>query len=476
MEKATVIVNVSQPTIQALKETTITSNRTVTITPDNGYDALAVVRATVNVPIYNSRNALNFEPYQIDLNNMRMMSYLYYILDENNIDSSSYTAINKNVPININMYNYLLNSNIQLTNNGIYNISDYTTSSNYFGISNNGTITVNVQPNLDTLNVSQLNTYIPVSPYVGYSSVTFAPRNSTEIMSQFNTNYISSSSLSSLTTSGNTYSYTKIRLNGDYVDKYIENNIQLKQYNYNNNGTYYPDVDSLNNYIFPGKIVVNVPTNNETWTNKRLTSNQTYTISNLMNDSTLDGISKTSTIVVDVPTYDITQISNYPIASNGTHTIPIPTGYDAVDSISVSVNVNNVQEIDRIQIFPPNSYYVLLNNMTLIYGGNQVENNTSDDRYYLFVWKNSSLYNIAIYKIKSGVFMVISAPANSKFWYSEIGTNGISKFVLKYGSTTYLTYNSPDITYIENPDYITMTGNMDIRTSIINMDNYLPTQ
>lgn len=36
---------------------------------------------------------------------------------------------------------------------------------------------------------------------------------------------------------------------------------------------------------------------------------------------------------------DITQISNYPITQNGTQTIPIPTGYDAVDSITLNVAV-----------------------------------------------------------------------------------------------------------------------------------------
>ena len=74
--------------------------------------------------------------------------------------------------------------------------------------------------------------------------------------------------------------------------------------------------------------------------NKRLQSNDTYTIGSLMNDpENKDGLDKTSTIVVDVDTPDITQISNYSIKSNGIKTIDIPSGYDAVDSISVDVDV-----------------------------------------------------------------------------------------------------------------------------------------
>ena len=93
-------------------------------------------------------------------------------------------------------------------------------------------------------------------------------------------------------------------------------------------------------------VTTNVPSNNETWTNKRLQTNNTYTISNLMNDNTKDGVSKESTIVVDVPQLDVTQISNYLITSNGTQSVPIPSGYDAVDYISLNVAVNSKIEFD----------------------------------------------------------------------------------------------------------------------------------
>jgi len=53
-------------------------------------------------------------------------------------------------------------------------------------------------------------------------------------------------------------------------------------------------------------------------------------------------------IVVDVPSANITQISNYPISQNGTQIVPIPSGYDAVDSISLNVQVPQKINIDRI--------------------------------------------------------------------------------------------------------------------------------
>ena len=91
---------------------------------------------------------------------------------------------------------------------------------------------------------------------------------------------------------------------------------------------------------------VNVSSNNETWTNERIENNGTFTVSGRMNDPTKDGISKDSTIIVDIDTKDLTQISNYSITSNGSgQTIPIPNGYDGVDSISVNVNVPSNNEM-----------------------------------------------------------------------------------------------------------------------------------
>lgn len=46
------------------------------------------------------------------------------------------------------------------------------------------------------------------------------------------------------------------------------------------------------------------------------------------------------------PQLNIGSITNYPITSNGTQNIPIPTGYDAVNSISVDVNVPDPTNIN----------------------------------------------------------------------------------------------------------------------------------
>ena len=84
---------------------------------------------------------------------------------------------------------------------------------------------------------------------------------------------------------------------------------------------------------------------NETWTNKRFESTGTYTVENVMNDSSKAGVSKDSTFVIDIDTPDITQISNHLIESNGLQSIAIPNGYDAVDSISVNVQVPSNNEM-----------------------------------------------------------------------------------------------------------------------------------
>lgn len=60
-------------------------------------------------------------------------------------------------------------------------------------------------------------------------------------------------------------------------------------------------------------------------------------------------VSNVGTFDVSVPSTNITQISNYPITQNGTQTVPIPTGYDAVDSISLDVSIPNKIYITSIK-------------------------------------------------------------------------------------------------------------------------------
>lgn len=86
----------------------------------------------------------------------------------------------------------------------------------------------------------------------------------------------------------------------------------------------------------------------ETLTNKRIISNGNKIISDLMTNPDYDGITKDSNLIIDIPTPDITQITNYSITSNGNQNIPIPSGYDAVDSINVNVNVPTKLNINRL--------------------------------------------------------------------------------------------------------------------------------
>lgn len=136
---------------------------------------------------------------------------------------------------------------------------------------------------------------------------------------------------------------------------------QLTELTVVSNGIYQPTspIDGYN------KVTVSVPqTQNELLQNKRITSNGNYTVQNLMNNPTdYDGISKTSNLIVDIPTPDITQISNYSITQNGTQSVPIPSGYDAVDSISLNVQIPS-SSLEINNILWPNNTRKLINTFT----------------------------------------------------------------------------------------------------------------
>ena len=91
---------------------------------------------------------------------------------------------------------------------------------------------------------------------------------------------------------------------------------------------------------------VNVTPNLQTNISKQYHYNGTY----MIRPSTgYDGINE-ARVVVDVDIPDVTQISNYSITSNGNNQIiPIPNGYNAVDSISVDVNVPNTAPSPNIE-------------------------------------------------------------------------------------------------------------------------------
>lgn len=128
-----------------------------------------------------------------------------------------------------------------------------------------------------------------------------------------------------------------LNINNARVLEYYNDPIEITT---NGDKTFDVGEEELDMPVMQYNFKVNVPSNLETWNNKRFTSNISTTISNLMADSTKNGVDKDSRITIDVPELQVTQISNYSITNNGTQNIPIPSGYDAVDSISVNVNVD----------------------------------------------------------------------------------------------------------------------------------------
>jgi len=173
---------------------------------------------------------------------------------------------------------------------------------------------------------------------------------------------------------------------------------QLTEITVVSNGIYEP-IEPIDGY---NKVTVSVPqTQNELLQNKRITSSGNYTVQSLMNNPTdYDGISKTSNLIVDIPELDITQISNYPITQNGTQTIPIPTGYDAVDSISLNVQVPQKINIDRIG-YEGGTY--LFSSFSI---------NTTDN--YITVPSRKMFFNFVIYNTSIRYKMIVNnTPGNT---------------------------------------------------------------
>lgn len=112
----------------------------------------------------------------------------------------------------------------------------------------------------------------------------------------------------------------------------IEQLMQLNQYS----------PSSYNGLSKTCSIRVQIPENLETLTDKRLQSEQTYTVSNLMQDPTNNiGITKNSTLIVDLPDYPPTtsqKILNLTTNTTSPQTIYPPSG-EYWNSIRYSVNV-----------------------------------------------------------------------------------------------------------------------------------------
>lgn len=109
------------------------------------------------------------------------------------------------------------------------------------------------------------------------------------------------------------------------------------------NGTYTPS--STDNVL--SKVIVNVQPTLQQKNNIRVTNNTT--VLDVQPDSGYDGLSIVR-IYNDVEVPTITQITNYPISSNGIINVPIPTGYDAVDYINLLVSVPASLKFENNQV------------------------------------------------------------------------------------------------------------------------------
>ena len=181
-------------------------------------------------------------------------------------------------------------------------------------------------------------------------------------------------------------------------------------------------------------VTTNVPSNNETWTNKRLQTNNTYTISNLMNNNTKDGVSKESTIVVDVPQLDVTQISNYPITSNGTQSVPIPSGYDAVDSISLNVAISPRVATKVYAVYNDN-----FSNFTYQTSSGNVSLTPKHILYIIRDVSNSRKYQFSLYyNPKSDTSYNINVSSSSYYYLTTYTVNSVTSYELRDSSNNQI--------------------------------------
>lgn len=255
----------------------------------------------------------------------------------------------------------------------------------------------------------------------------------------------------------------------DYVSNYTA--IYLgKLRNYIQNYQNYYGVNTNIDLVLPISNILSVV--NETLTNKRITSPGTYTVSNWLSDTDqYKGISAASTIVVDTPTYDITQISNYSITSEGLQTIPIPTGYDAVDSISVNVEIQPLKY--RYIMYAYDSVHDVT---TFTFTSTNVTLTTNAGVGRLVIRKPSSgntYYNIGIYYNTSSNQRNLSIPANSYYSAPLIVNSGNSGLTLaKDNYFSYVYYNTP--LYL-NSNNVSNTGpSIYLDTKLLpDIDNFL---
>ena len=158
--------------------------------------------------------------------------------------------------------------------------------------------------------------------------------NKVELLKIQNTNNVSGNVNVTPSAGYNSMKEVKVNLNAE-----VENEKVI-----NDNGSY--GVDYGGKYM--KNVMVEVEPNLE---EKYIYENGEYDAE----DDNVDGYSR---VIVEVPESDLTvgQITDYPITSNGNQNIPIPNGYDAVDSISLDVNVP--QNEGDVELVTTDEYYI----------------------------------------------------------------------------------------------------------------------
>lgn len=181
-------------------------------------------------------------------------------------------------------------------------------------------------------------------------------------------------------------------------------------------------------------VTTNVPIPElETWTNKRFISTGTINVGNVMNDNTKAGISKQSTFVIDVPTPSITQISNYPVTTTGTVNVPIPSGYDAVDSISLSVNISSKIKLNGFRLVSSSRPFNSFSNMT--YMGTDMDISVPGSKSILIIYKNYAPNMHQVYYRANNKSSAVNVTVNAYRWY----------YIGDVGNNCYLGYNNTNI-------------------------------
>lgn len=300
------------------------------------------------------------------------------------------------------------------------------TPNEYDGVTKNSIIKVNVSQGVieeeKIVNINT-NTQTVIEPDEGYDAIekvtinTNIPNETTTLVAVSNGNYNPVSPY---------IGYNQVSVN-------VPN--QVTSLIVNNNGIYTP----VSPYIGYNSVSVNVPQiQNEYLQNKRIISNNNYLVSDLMSQpNNYDGISKNSNIIVDVPTPDITQISNYSIINNGIQTVPIPNGYDAVDSISLNVQVPTKIYIDRV-VYDSTSYY--LTNCTEVHN---YYSNITIPSYNCFLTFCINDENIRIR-------VLINSTVNNKYFKPLLNSDGYGYYALYYCNSYSSTGNVTQELFFDN--------------------------